>query len=322
MKKIILAIVIIAIIIAIIAGIVILTTQNKEEKNLSNKTETQIAYLEEKVITMLNHINQIHFSNSILVEKNTDENSQNSQGNNDSSNTNNGSGNTESSNGSKGSNGSEQGESGSQGSSQESQGSSGEKKQSSSPEDNIEYSIKNNSILNKNNQEIDWEYIKTNTEIIYSTWPSMVVDLHELNVRNEDILNFSTTLDQVTLGAKQEDKAVTLNNLASLYALLPNYRSQISDNSQEINIDYTKACLVNSYAFVEQDNWEEVKSQIQQAIGYFTNIMNSIDGNGQKQSHVSKIYVSLNELNTTIDNQDKDLYYIQYRNVMEELMKF
>ena len=309
MKRILLIIVIIAIIVAILAGIVVFATQNKEEKNLTTKSEQQIAYLEDKIITMMNYLNHIRFSNTIVVEQNVDNNSENSQQNKQSS-----EGSSSGSNSSSQQNGEDSSQS--QGSSQESSGS--ENKQ----EDNIQYNVKNNSILTKQNQEIDWDYMKNNIEMIYSTWPSMVVDLHELNVKNEDILNFTTVLDQVTLSIKQEDKTVTLNNLASLYALLPNYRSQISQDTDSINIDYTKTSLLNSYAFIEQDKWEEVKAQLQQAIYYFSNVMNRIEGNGQKQSHISKIYVSLNELNSTVENRDKELFYIKYRNAMEELIHF
>lgn len=310
MKKIILTIFIIAIIIAISAFAYVMATQNKE-KGLSNKSEEQIAYLENKVIMMMNHLNQIRFSNSVVVQQNID-NKESSKQNQESS------GSSESGS----SSGSEQGESSSQGGSSQKSENSESKEQTSSSEDNIQFAVKNNSILTNEKPEIDWDYIKTNTEIIYSTWPSMIVDLHELNVKNEDILNFSSTLDQVTLSAKQEDKTVMLNNLASLYALLPNYRSQISKDMQEINIDYTKACLLNAYAFVEQDKWDEVKKQLQNAISYFSNIMNSINSNEQKQSQISKIYVSLNELNNTIDKKDKELFYIKYRNSMEELVHF
>lgn len=310
MKKILLIIVIIAIIVAILAGIVVFATQNKEEKSLMTKSEQQIAYLEDKIITMMNYLNHIRFSNTIVVEQNVDNNSESSQQNKQSS---------EGSSGDSSSSLQQNGQDSSQ--SQESSGSEN-KQEATSAEDNIQYNVKNNSILTNQNQEIDWNYMKNNIEMIYSTWPSMVVDLHELNVKNEDILNFTTVLDQVTLSIKQEDKAVTLNNLASLYALLPNYRSQISQDTDSINIDYTKTSLLNSYAFIEQDKWEEVKVQLQQAIYYFSNVMNRIEGNGQKQSHISKIYVSLNELNSTVENRDKELFYIKYRNAMEELIHF
>ncbi len=321
MKKIILTIIIIAIIIAISAFIYVMATQN-EEKGLNNKAEEQIAYLENKVIMMMNHLNQIRFSNSVVVQQNIDnkedskQNQESSKGSESGSSSGSNQGGESSSNSQQGEEGSSQG-----GSSQKSENSES-KEQTTSSEDNIQFAVKNNSILTNEKTEIDWDYIKTNTEVIYSTWPSMIVDLHELNVKNEDILNFSSTLDQVTLSAKQEDKTVMLNNLASLYALLPNYRSQISKDMQEINIDYTKACILNAYSFVEQDKWDEVKKQIQNAISYFSNIMNSINSNEQKQSQISKIYVSLNELNNTIDKKDKELFYIKYRNSMEELVHF
>lgn len=314
MKKIIVTIVVIGIIVAILATVVIFATRNTEEKSLTTKAEEQIRYLEDKIIAMTNHLNQIRFSNSILVEKNADEDS-NSQKQNEQSNE------TGSEGGSQQGQSSQQSSSGESSSSSSSQGSQNEQ-QTSSSEDSLQYEIKNNSILSNTTKEVDWEYMKTNTEIIYSTWPSMMVDLHELNVKNEDILNFSSSLDQVTLAAKQENKSVTLNNLANLYGFLPNYRSQISENNDEINIDYTKAYLLNSYALVEQEQWEEVKKQLENANAYFSNIMNSINGNGQKQSHISKIYVLLNELNKTIDYKDKQLFYIKYRNAMEELVNF
>ena len=78
--------------------------------------------------------------------------------------------------------------------------------------------------MNGVNGEIDWDYIKSNTEMIYTIWPTVVADLNALDVNNEDILNFSSVLDKVTLSVKAEDKVATLNNLVGLYAFLPKYR--------------------------------------------------------------------------------------------------
>ena len=48
--------------------------------------------------------------------------------------------------------------------------------------------------------------------------------------------------------------------------------------------------------------------------------MDGVSTNIQNQNRVSKAYILLNELNGCINMQDKELYYIKYRNVMEELM--
>ena len=288
--------------------ILIISKNNSKDTSLQVKTEEEIEHLEEKIVAMMNNLNKITLSNSVLVEEKTNENSQTS-------------GNTKQSN----DNLQEDGEENSNQSldSNSSSGSSdSDNDKENTTKENAKYEIVNDSILANQNQTVDWEYIKSNAETIHSLWAILTIDLHSLNVNNQDILNFSSVLDQVTLSAKQEDKTSTLNNLASLYAFFPIYIKQISNNSEKINIDYTKACVLNSYALVEQNKWDEMKFQVTNGINYFTNILNGINEEKQNQNKLSKTYVLLNELNNSIDLKDKDLYMIKYRNVMEELVNF
>lgn len=297
------------ILICIVACVVfIISKNNSKDISLQAKTEDEIEHLEEKIVAMMNSLNKITLSNSVLVEEKTNENSQTS-------------GNTKQSN----DNSQEDGEESSSQSS-DSSSSSGSSDSDSDKENttkgNSKYEIVNDSILANQNQTVDWEYIKSSAETIHSSWATLTIDLHSLNVNNQDILNFSNVLDQVTLSVKQEDKTATLNNLASLYAFFPIYIKQISNDSEKINIDYTKACVLNSYALVEQNKWDEMKLQVTNGINYFTNILNSVNDEKQNQNKLSKTYVLLNELNNSIDLKDKDLYMIKYRNVMEELVNF
>lgn len=292
----------------VVCVVFIISKNNSKDTSLQAKTEEEIEHLEEKIIAMMNSINKITLSNSVLVEEKTSQNSQTS-GNTNQSNDNS----QESSKG-----GSSQGSD--SGSSSGSSDSNSDKENTT--KENTKYEIVNDSILANKNQTIDWEYIKSSAETIHSSWATLTIDLHSLNVNNQDILNFSSVLDQVTLSAKQEDKTATLNNLASLYAFFPSYIKQISDNSEKINIDYTKACVLNSYALLEQNKWDEMKLQVTNGINYFTNILNSVNDEKQNQNKLSKTYVLLNELNNSIDLKDKDLYMIKYRNVMEELINF
>lgn len=279
-----------------------------EDNKLESKAEQEIRQLEDKIIAMMNNLNKISFSNFVLVEEKVQSSDSNSQEENK--------GQESSGSGQESST-----QSSSNGSSSSGDSSNSQSKDTSNKKENTKFELKNGGILSSTGQEVDWDSIKSNAEILYSTWPTAVVDLHELNVKNEDILNFSTVLDQVTLSAKKEDKTATLNNLASLYAFLPNYRSQISEDDKSIYIDYTRACVLNSYALVEQNKWDEMKVQIVNAIEYFSNIMNRVEeNNAQSQSRISKIYILLNELNKSVETKDKDLYYIKYRNVMEELV--
>ena len=308
-KKIFLIIFSIAIVIIFVAYIVTSTNNyiKSNSKKINEKTEEEIKQLEEKLVGMINSLNNISFTNTVL--KQTSEKSS-------STNFNNNSFNNSSDNSSKDSNNEQN---------SQSSGSSNNDSNSisSKTEEQVKYEIQKNDILLIDLSNIDWEYIKANTESIYNLWANLIIDLHELNVNNQDILNFSNTLDQVTLSVKQENKYASVTNLVSLYSYLPIYVNQFLDDENDKNIFLTKNCVLNTYALIEQQNWDEMKKQTASAIEYFSNIMNNIENNErQNKNKITKIYVLLNELYSSIDLKDKELYYIKYRNVMEELINF
>lgn len=300
----------------LVCFIFVLTGCSSDDTNLQAKTEKEIEHLEEKIIAIMNSLNQITLSNSMLIEEKPQSDSQDSQKSEN-----------KQESGSSESGGESQSKEKSEGESAKSSGdnsssSSNESNNSNTSSEEKKYEVKNDSILANKNSSLDWKSIKSSVETIHSEWATLTIDLHALNVNNEDILNFSDVLDQVTISIKQEDKTTTLNNLASLYAYFPNYIKQILDDNEKINLNYTKTCILNSYALVEQEKWEEMKSQVSNAIQYFTNILNGVNENTKNQNRISKIYVMLNELNNSIDIKDKDLYMIKYKNVMEELVNF
>lgn len=299
----------IAIVIIFVAYIVTSTNNyiKSNSKKVDEKTEEEIKQLEEKLVGMINSLNNISFTNTVL--KQTSEKSS-------STNSNNNSFNNSSDNSSKDSNNEQN---------SQSSGSSNNDSDSisSKTEEQVKYEIQKNDILLIDLSNIDWEYIKANTESIYNLWANLIIDLHELNVNNQDILNFSNTLDQVTLSVKQENKYASITNLVSLYSYLPIYVNQFLDDENDKNIFLTKNCVLNTYALIEQQNWDEMKKQTASAIENFSNIMNNIENNErQNKNKITKIYVLLNELYSSIDLKDKELYYIKYRNVMEELINF
>lgn len=308
-KKIFLIIFSIAIVIIFVTYIVTSTNNyiKSNSKKIDEKTEEEIKQLEEKLVGMINSLNNISFTNTVL--KQTSEKSS-------STNSNNNSFNNSSDNSSKDSNNEQN---------SQSSGSSNNDSDSisSKTEEQVKYEIQKNDILLIDLSNIDWEYIKANTESIYNLWANLIIDLHELNVNNQDILNFSNTLDQVTLSVKQENKYASITNLVSLYSYLPIYVNEFLDDENDKNIFLTKNCVLNTYALIEQQNWDEMKKQTASAIENFSNIMNNIENNErQNKNKITKIYVLLNELYSSIDLKDKELYYIKYRNVMEELINF
>lgn len=259
---------------------------NSDDNKLIYKTENEIQYLEQKIVQILNSLNSISLTNSMLTESKEIKNdeSQNENSNNNSSNN--------------------------------------DKNNEKDKQTNqvTKYEVKNSSVLNSDKKDIDWEYIKENTEILYSIWSTIIIDLYQFDIETNDIFKFSQTMDLTTLSVANQDKSTSIINFASLYNYLPNFRSKISKDNKKINLDYTIASVVNSYALIEQENWQGIKEQINLAINYFTNVMNIVNEDVHAQAHITKTYVLLNELNNSIDLQNKDLYYIKYKSTMEELI--
>lgn len=279
---------------------------NTGDDKTKSKIDEELEFLETKLLGMLNCLNNIPFSNSILLEQNSIKGQANSK---ESESSKQGS---ESSQSSGEESGSSQSDSSSSGSSE---GSSG----SSKNEDYSKYNVKTQNILINQSSEIDWDYIKNTVQVLYTSWPSIMIDLHSVNIKNEDILTFSNTLDVLIVNIQNEDKKLTLNSLAVLYSFIPIYKEQYSEDNDKINIAYTKSYIISSYALAEEDKWDEMQAQIAKAGEYFGLIINSVNEN-RNQASVSKTYILINEMNNVISLKDKKLFYMKYKNLMETAM--
>ena len=282
------------------------SSNDNNNKDVATKTNNEIKYLENRLVAIANKVNNITFSMYGLTESKQEQSS-------------NESGDTQNSQSSSQGGSSQNSQSSSQG--EQSGGQEESSSETSSPpsEGTTKYGLKQSSILLNKDTTIDWDYIKYNAELLYSTWTTILIDLHSLNVDNNDILNFGKTLDNLIIAVKAEDKVQTLNLISDLYSYIPKYLNQYSDDSKQINISYTKYYVIDSYTLSEEDKWAEMENQITQSKNYFSNIVNSFNDNENNQDKANKVYVLLNEIDNAINVKDKDLFYIKYKALMENI---
>lgn len=264
-------------------------------KQLEEKVGQQVNYLDSKLIENLNLLNKISLINYDVETKEvtlSDENNTPKSG---------------------GENSGGAGESGSN-SGSESNSSSDEQKNSTI----TAADMKPNNILVSDRNDIEWPVIKSNIEALYVSWNAIVLDLYSANVNKDDILNFSKDFDNVIINVKNEDKPKTLLGLAKLYSYLPSFLSQINSNTEK-NIKQVKSNLINAYSITEQENWKEISRQISEAETNFNNILTDTQYLSGNEYKINKAYVDLNELQTSLQNKDKDIFYIQYKTLLEDL---
>jgi len=281
---------------------------NNQEGNLQSKTEDEITHFEHGLLDIANKLNNISYANYILTKSDVKDTKQ--------------SGNSEG----QGENSQKQSDSGSQeksGDSQKSEASSGGSEQNSQSKSEVteKYEMERSSILTNKETQIDWDYIKYNAELLDSNWSTMVIDLHSLNVDNNDILNCGDTLNNLIISVKNEDKVKTLQTISDLYSYIPKYTEQYLDDKTKISLQHIKYFVLDTYVLAEEDKWDEMKIQIDNAQNYLSNIINVVDEDMNNQNKINKIYVLLNELDNSINYKDKELFYIKYKTLMENIEK-
>ncbi len=180
---------------------------------------------------------------------------------------------------------------------------------------NISFSMSENTI---NTNEIDWNKLENEISNLYKTWSEIIIDFNKVNNNNENILKFSNDLDETTKYIKNKDKVNSLSLVAKLYSYIPQFMELYEKDSRKIAFIQTKTNIVRAYSIIEQEKWEEIKKEIASSINNFNAILNDVSNN-KNQYNVNKVYVLLNEFNNSIDTNDKEILYIKYKNLIQEI---
>lgn len=261
------------------------------EISLNDKVKSEIDYFNIRLINIINKLNNITFENYYVTAEKTNFSKETAQN-----------------------------EKSSESSSQNTADVKGSESENTTNNTTL-YQMSPNTVLNPVLKEISWKSIKNEIENLYYSWNTTILDLYELNIKNEDILGFSSDLDVATQYIKNEDKDNSILAIANLYKYLPKYAEIVANEDEYSNILKTKSFILNAYAFVDAEYWTAVEEEIDKAIETYKYIMNDTKYISENSYRVNKVYVLLNELKNSTDLKDMDIFYIKYKNLMEELVE-
>ena len=284
--KYLISIVIIIVIISIIGMVYAYTTRTKEE-DVHMKINDEIGYFDRKLIELLKALNNLDTEYMIVKSVNNSSKNESAEG-----------GNTESSN----------------------QGSESTEGGGVQSNNTINVTTKEEeSVLLRNRDDINWNYIQTEVEKLINSWAVVTIDLKSINVNNEDILEFNTIADGALIYIKANDKANSLISLANLYSLLPRYKSASSDNTQDVELLYTKSDILSSYALLYTEQWDEIYNLLADSDSRMSKLINSNEVNSNNKKNIQKAYILLKEYIKSTNNKDVDLCYMKFYYLMQEM---
>lgn len=314
----------------ILISMKVVNGKEKEEKELIlSKITDELSFIDYNVIDAMNKLNNITVTRYKIYTK-TVNNSGNDTGNIES---NPNEGNKGQSSGDEGNQQSTNGESSSGGSQSQDNGSGGgpssgssSSNGSSSSESNAKSSVEKeaemtlvNSLTETDNQEPDWDAITNIYENILSTWPTTQLDLKKAGVEEEHLENINVHLNGIAQSLLNKDKNSCLVNLYNLYSQIPTYMEVVSRDSYTTNLYNTKMDILNAYTLANADNkWSEISASIKSATTQFEKIVNSKSDDKEKDN-LEKIHSMLKNLENTVALNNKNIFYMQYKNVMQEI---
>ena len=275
---------------AIIAGTVFafnIFSNAENTESIEEKNEEEVKYLDTKLLSLINYLNNIDLQNYRLVLTKIESESSESSSSSKKEQKNN-----------------EQEDSTENG--------TDEKEKTLSK-------MEQETIVNSDG-EVNWKTIEGEIEVLSATWPTIVLDLYKLEVSSEDIMKFSNDLDQAITQVKNKDKALSCMYFAKLYGYLPTFLNK--SNPEEIRRDAleAKTYIVNAYAYAETENWDKMRIEIEKAENIFSNLVNDAKYvNDQRQYNINKVYILIEELKNSLSTKDTGIFYLKYKNTIEEI---
>ena len=283
------------IVIVIILGILVFgltgcSTNKESSQTLSQKVDSEIYYIDTELISTISKLNNIYFTNYMVESRKVDVTSDSSDKSSTSS--------------------KEDAQNSGQSSEQEgSNSSSGSNTEKSSAKQQIDVTeVITHSTLNTDYDDINWDKLNT-----------VILDLYKINVNGTDITEFSSNLDQLVINLKAKDKQASIDTLSTMYSYIPKYIQAFSDKNEEVDIAYTKEHILKAYAGVSKGDWNLASQELALAEEVYSNVMKNTAFVEKKEYNVNKSYVTLKELQTSISKQDISLFFLKYKNLMQEI---
>lgn len=295
MKKYIVTIIILFIIIFLSVGgyfvyANVKTNESNDGQMLKEKGISEVEYLGSTITSIMNGINNITYSNYRIIseEIKTDDKSSNSES---------GSGNGESNS-----------------------ASGGEGSNSTTQNNSINNSsMVAKSLLEQKDVNINWTELNSQLQEIYSSWPTIMMDLTSLNVNKDNLLKFNSKLDEIAKNFENKDEKKSLISLSELYDLVNLYIKDFSGDETKKSVFDVRARILSAYAYTESEDWAKVSENIAKAKEHFSNILNNQVNNMNKIDVINKSYILINELEQDSNDKSVKTFLVNYENLMQEL---
>lgn len=167
--------------------------------------------------------------------------------------------------------------------------------------------------------DLDWDAINENVIELNNILDTVILDLTDLDIGNEDIVSFRNGLNELTIAASNQDINLVVQKSGELYSVLPIYKKKYSNNKNEISVMELKSLVISSFAYANSLDWGNAKNTIALAETKYREMMDNVDYMKEYSYNLNKVYILIGELKNSIDLEELELTKIKYINFIEKI---
>ncbi len=272
--------------------------KNSEKEQLKEKLNSELFYVENELVIIANSINNIDYANyKIATEHKENTSNQSSKSDKNQQNS------------------KEKDEKEKQGDSKNSESSS---QNENGGDVQKTFSMAPNDILNRS-KEIDWINLQNKIETIYTALTVIGVDLKEAGVPEEEINNFIGEIDKLTISIKDKQKEEVITNIVNVYKYLPEFIKKYDESSEKHNILALKYNLLICYNDVSLNKWDNYENEVTNIKLSYSNIESRNEEFNGKDINLKKVKSIIEELKKCNETRNQDVFFIKYKNLIQEI---
>lgn len=169
------------------------------------------------------------------------------------------------------------------------------------------------------NENLNWDLIEENVIELNGVLDTVILDMSEKEISNEDIINFKDGVNRLSIGTSNRDIDTVLEEYKNLYSILPKFAEKSFQNKNEIKQLNLKNLVVSSYVYSELLDWELSKQTIDSAEVMYKEMMDDLDYMKEFSYNLNKVFILINEVKNAIYLEELELTKIKYVNFIEKI---
>lgn len=186
--------------------------------------------------------------------------------------------------------------------------------------DETENQVENDKIEEDKPKELNWDDISNTTTKINNSLDTIILDLTEVQISNEDLVNFRNHVNNLNIAVTNKDERMLLEEISILYSLLPTYEGKYLDDKNKISIMELKSLVFSSFIYSNLLDWDNAKNTVVSAENKYKEMMDDVDYMKEYSYNLNKIYILLEEFKTAIDSEQLELAKIKYIEFIENII--